>query len=382
MYKKCLCLALIAVLCVGIMPAAWAESPLDSYATGNFGNKQSYAVYTGPGEEYVRANNGKAAYGGGSARIYGMTGNWIMIGYGYGSGNYRIGYISKAALSTMNNVKGTVKEDLAFSYITAWADNYCRLTDDPIINNKMIYTIPEGTEVTVLATMGNAWTYVEVQTLSGPMRGFVWSIHLLDASGSILSYTPTPAPTFRVYTWPTAYVPETPAPTPSPVPSTLNTYYHDAIKGEWLPNYMEYGLEGNWPVYSGPGDYYYRAKNGKALMGGGRCRIYGVENDWILIGYVLSDGNYRFGYISAQALPQNGLRIPYLDLRYAARRLAVDADLTDDILRSMPTVITLPAGSSVLFLGYAEEGGVTWAYVEVLADNVIMRGFVPASALE
>ncbi len=383
MYKKYLCLALIAVLWLGAFPRALAESPLDSYATGNFGNQQTYAVYTGPGEEYFRANSGKAAYGGGSVRIYGITGDWILIGYGFGGGNYRIGYISKAALPAMNGVSGEVKQELNFTSTPAWADNYCRLTDDPVINNNMIYTIPEGTEVTVLAGMGTAWTYVEVQTPSGPMRGFVWSIHLVDASGHILAVTPSPVPTFRVYSWPTPYVPETPAPTATPIPTTFNTYYHDTLKGDWLPAYQEIGLQGDWPVYSGPGEGYYRANSGKALMGGGKCRVYGMEKDWILIGYVLSDGHYRFGYISAQALPQKGFRIPYLDVRFAIRRVAEDTPLTDDILRYYTdSVTTLPAGNDVIYLGMTEENGITWAYVEVLAENTIMRGFIPVSSLE
>lgn len=380
MKKAWLCLALAAVLLIGVIPWAAAESPLDSYATGTFGDKQTFEVYTGPGKEYFRANNGKAAYGGGTARIYGVAGDWIMIGYGLSGGGYRIGYITRDALKTMSNVKGNVNYSLTFYPTAAWADNYCRLTDDPVMNNKMIYTIPQGTAVTVLATMGSAWTYVEVETPSGPMRGFVWSIHLTDASGNILSYTSAPVPTVRTYSEPTPYVTQTPSPTF--FSGSGNVYYHDPVKGDWLPTFQEYSLAGNWPVYSGPGDYYYRANNGKALMGGGTCRIYGEENGWLLIGYSLSNGNYRIGYISAKALPEEGLHIPYLDLKYTTRRLASDADLTDDTLRFQPTVASLKAGSYVLFLGYAQDSDMTWAYVEVLADNMIMRGFIPASALE
>ncbi len=381
MRKTCLCLAIITILLLGLIPCAAAESPLDSYATGSFGNQQSLAVYTGPGEEYFRANNGKAAYGGGSARIYGVAGDWIMIGYGLSNGNYRIGYISGSAMKALNNLKGSINYNLTFQDIPAWADNYCRLTDDPVMNNKMIYTIPEGTQVKVLATMGTAWTYVEVDTPSGPMRGFVWSIHLMNASGQMLTYTPAPTFSSVVYAGPTVYTAPTPQPTALPS-LDANMYYHDTVKGEWLPAYQEFNLKGNWPVYSGPGDYYYRANNGKALMGGGSCRIYGAENGWVLIGYGLSNGNYRIGYISAQALNGTDLRVPYLDLRYTTRRLSADADLTDDTLRFRPTVAALKAGSYVLFLGYAQDAGITWAYVEVLADNSIMRGFIPASALE
>ena len=116
-------------------------------------------------------------------------------------------------------------------------------------------------------------------------------------------------------------------------------------------------------------------------MGGGSCIVFGIENGWVMIGYGLSNGSYRIGYISEAALPQRGLRIPYLDLSYTTRQLTYDANLTDDIIRYMPTIATLPAGTYVLFLGYVYENNTTWAYVEVLADNSIMRGFIPASAL-
>ena len=378
MNKRLICAILAGILLFSAVPCALAATTLDDYATASFG--ASYAVYSGPGEYYYRANNGKASYGGGTARIYGVVGDWVMIGYQLTSGDYRIGYI-KNGLQTMSNVKGTVNYSLTFGSSIAWADSYCRLTDDPVINNKMIYTIPEGTPVTVLATMGTAWTYVEVASASGYMRGFVWSIHLTDEAGERFASTPEPTAS------PRPYVPATPAPvgTPRPVVTpiqyTSNTFYHDAGKGEWLPVYGELQLEGSWPVYSGPGEYYYRANNSKATMGGGYCRIYGVENNWVLIGYGLSNGQFRIGYVSIDALPRMNLSIPYLDLRYTTRQLQTNADLTDDTVRFRPTLVTLPAGTYVLFLGYAYDADTTWAYVEVLAENSIMRGFIPAAAL-
>ena len=372
MKKQWLCLLLVLTLIMGSVPAAFAESPLDSYATGSMGEKQSIPVYSGPGEDYVRANNGKATYGGGAARIYGVTGDWVMIGYGLSSGDYRIGYVARKTLNAMKKLNGTIKE-LVFENSVAYADDYCRLTDDPVINNKMIYTIPEGTAVTVLAAMGKAWTYIEVETPSGLMRGFVWSIHLTGAAGQIYSNTPEPAviaPT------------EAPVTVSVPVYTGSNVFYHDGVKGDWLPAYQELSLDGSWPVYSGPGEYYYRANNGKAMVGGGTCRVYGVENDWVLIGYMLSNGNYRIGYVSIHSLPELGLSIPYLDLRYTTRKLVTAASLTDDPVRLRPTLATLEAGSYVLFLGYLVESGETWAYVEALAGNSIMRGFIPAWTME
>ncbi len=449
---------MMAMVLAALTCCAAAESALDTYATGSFGKKVNLAVYTGPGFEYVRANSGKASYGGGSCRIYGVTGDWVMIGYGLSNGDYRIGYVYRSALNTLTNVKGNINYSLTFQPYTAYADDYCRVTDDPVMNNKMIYTVPQGTAVTVLSTMGSSWTYVEVQTPSGPMRGFVWSKHLYGGNPPAATLRPaplptatgapvydyyfaTPAPTAPAYYYEyitaapvydyqyvtaapvynyqyttAAPVYATPVPRPAATPqpiavqyyvtaapqatatahpyqvntfygtaapqaSVANTYYHDAAS-PWLPASQEVSIDGSWPVYSGPGTYYYRANQNRATMGGGLCQVYGVDGDWVLIGYPLSNGNYRMGFISLQALPQTGLRLPRLNLRNTTRRLAFPANLTDDPVRYRPTVVSLPSGAYVLFLGYTGETNETWAYVEVLAEGSIMRGFVPASSLE
>lgn len=391
MKRAMLCLMATVVLLAGMIVPAGAESVLDTYAKGRF--RSSYAVYSGPGTQYVRANSGKAAYGGGECRIYGVTENgWIMIGYGLSSGGYRIGYISGEALGDMYNVNGYINYYLSFQPYIAYADNYCRVTDDPIINNKMIYTVPEGTAVTVLSTLGSSWTYVEVQTPNGPMRGFVWSIHLTGGNAPAPTYyvitpAPTPRPTARPTARPTPaptyYYPTYPAyPTAAPTSDVPNTYYHQTNRGVWLPTAQSVRMQGSWPVYSGPGTYYYRANNNKATMGGGVCQIYGVEGNWVLIGYGLSNGNYRIGYVSLDALPRMGLRVPYLDFQATTRRLLYAADLIDDPVRTLAPVASLPSGTYMLFLGYIYESGETWAYVEVLAGGSIMRGFVPSWCLQ
>ena len=399
MKNRFICLALVCVLLMSLAPGALAYATLDNYVTGSFG--RNYAVYTGPGEYYYRANNGKASYGGGTARIYGIDGDWVLIGYSLNNSaqDYRIGYIPKDALYINATVKGNVPQ-LNFDYTIAYADDYCRVTDDPVMNQKMFYTIPEGTAVTVLATMGRPWTYIEVQSPNGPIRGFVWSIHLKSSptgsgnsgnsnnrgnANNRYSVQPTATP-YRQYAGsgvgkftprPTAL----PTPAPTQVPVYNNRFFHDTTKGDWLPAYQELKFTGSWPVYSGPGEYYYRANNGKATMGSGYCRLYGVENGWAMIGYGLSDGRYRFGYVSQDALPRNGLSVPYLDLKYTTKQLKMDAKLTDDIAWYRTTLVTLPSGTFVLFLGYVSEANITWAYVEVMANNSIMRGFIPASAL-
>lgn len=399
MKKRLICVALACVLLLSLAPSALAGANLDSYATGSF--SRNYAVYTGPGEYYYRANNGKASYGGGTARIYGIEGDWMLIGYMVNSSDYRIGYIPRDALSVAGKITGSINYNLTFDYTIAYADDYCRVTDDPVMNQKMFYTIPEGTAVRVLATMGRPWTYIEVDSPNGPIRGFVWSIHLKSSapsgntgynSGNSFVISPTATPAYQNNIWmngvtwatpnPTAKPTARPTANPTAVPSYSINFYHDANKGDWLPKYQESKITGSWPVYSGPGEYYYRANNSKATMGGGYCRIYGVENGWVMIGYMLSNGNYRFGYVKQDALPRANLNIPYLDLKYTTRQLKTEAKLTDDIAIKRTTLVTLPAGTYVLFLGYVNEANITWAYVEVMSNNSIMRGFIHASALQ
>ena len=444
MKKRLVCLALAIALLLPLMPSAMAISSLDVYAISSF--DKSYPVYSGPGKHYYRANDGKASYGGGAVRVYGITGDWVMIGYQLSNGNYRIGYVDKDALNHAKYIDGVINGRLEFANIKAKVvTDRCYMTDDPVISVKFFYTVPKGTEVTVLSTMG-LQTYVEVVIGNTYIRGFVDDGNLRFNAGEGLPVTdptiyepyepsvtaaptavpPTKVPptyppvtyppvtyppvtyppvtyppvtyppvtyppvTYAPVTYPpVTYAPVTYAPvtyppvtaeptTPVDVP---NSYYHDTTKGTWLPSYQRVTLSGSWPVYSGPGEYYYRAANGKALMGGGSCILFGIENNWALIGYGLSNGGFRVGYVTLAALPQQGLRIPYLDLTYSTRQLVMQANLTDDIMRTKPTVTTLPMGTYVLFLGYVYESYTTWAYVEVLSNNTIMRGFIPSYAL-
>ena len=405
MKRRILCLCLLLALCFSFVPEARALATLDYYFNANFG--RSYDVFSGPGRHYYRANMGKAMYGGGAARVYGMEGDWIMMGYQTSGGDYRIGYVHKDALNTAKYVDGTI-QPLFFDHYTAYADDYCRITDDPVINNKMICTLPENTPVTVLATMGTSWTYIEANTSQGLMRGFVWSMHLKD-SNAPATPAPTMAPLPTQIPWPTmaplptqipwptrAPVTAAPWPTYAPVitaipwnPPTAQPWVTAApsVKtDEWLPTPKSLYIAGNWPVYSGPGEYYYRANKGKATKGEGTCQVYGIENmgygDWLMIGYSMTAGGYRVGYIRAEALGVGIGQTAPMKLAYHTRRLAYSSALTDDPLHTNSVVAEIPAGTYVLFLGYTYSSNSVWAYVEVLSNNQIMRGFLPVSALE
>ena len=391
MKRRVICFALALAVFFSLLPEARAITSLDSYISANFG--RSYDVFSGPGRQYYRANMGKAMYGGGAARVYGSDGDWIMMGYQLSNGDYRIGYVYKTALSTAVYVNGDI-QPLRFSHYTAYAGSNCTVTDDPVINMKRVASLPENTPLTVLATMDTNWYYVEVNTSQGLMRGFVWSGYVKNSN--------VPAPTAVQWVtaapftpaWPTVtaiplrtsvpiataapWNPPTARPAPTSAPSSLSSV--------WLPVAKNMYLTGNWPVYSGPGEYYYRANSGKATKGEGTCQVYGLENmgygDWLMIGYALSNGGYRIGYVRAEALGANIANAPQLSLAYHTRRLAMDAALTDDPEHTAATVAQIPAGTYVLFLGNMYSSNAVWAYVEALANNQIMRGFVLAGALE
>lgn len=353
MYKRFLVIliALLLVFAVSVQ----ALTSLNQFATCRF--ETYYACYSGPGNYYYRANNGKATYGGGGvARLYGIVDGWLMIGYQLGSGDYRIGYIEPGAINKMYDLKGSYNSNLQFDSVAAVITKDCNVTDDPVINMKPVLALSVGDYVTWLGTMGTDWAYIEVVGSSSLMRGFVRSHCIAVATDC---QPPNPQPQQNV--------------------SAPNTYYHDYNKGEYLPNWQQVRFPSKQAIYSGPGTYYYRANNGKALMGGGVCRLYGVEAGWALIGYELNNGTFRLGYLPEDAVPQLGLQIPYLDLIYSAETILTDTHMTDDVVISDSVIKMLKAGDQVTFLGLIQGRSRTWAFVEVVGQNI--RGFVPASSL-
>jgi len=137
-------------------------------------------------------------------------------------------------------------------------------------------------------------------------------------------------------------------------------------------------VEGMHPVYTGPGTHYFRA-GGNAAVGGGKCRYYGNVGEWALIGYGLSNGQYRIGYVQQSALPAD-VSIRQLQLGYAPVTTTGSVYFTDD-----PIIGTNPDANRLAYYG---EGGVSmhllawfgenWAYVEISNFNGDQpaRGFV------
>ena len=136
MKKRLVCMALALALMLPLIPSAYALTDLSVYATSSF--DKEYDVYSGPGTYYYRAANGAATYGYGGVRIYGVVGDWVMIGYGFGNNKFRIGYVSKDCLNHTKYVNDPINYNLTFTGVTAYTNDNCYITDDPVINNDFI----------------------------------------------------------------------------------------------------------------------------------------------------------------------------------------------------------------------------------------------------
>ena len=143
----------------------------------NFARGHRYAVYTGPGEDYVRANNNKAVVSTNDwIEVFGVENEYVMIQYAITTTQRRIGYIEAAALPVDVSVTA-----LDFSCVPVVITQKTEVTDDPLGEKTPLYTLPVGAEAQWLAVMED-WVYLEWNEGEKPVRGFVpaSSIRLKD----------------------------------------------------------------------------------------------------------------------------------------------------------------------------------------------------------
>ncbi len=132
-----------------------------------FPSNKQYPVYAGPGEQYLRGANGKAAMATNDwVQVFGTEGDWALVQYDITSDQMRIGYITADALPKPATVPGL---HLAYYPATITA---CPLTDDPLTSGKPLCQLPSSS-VTFLAWLGNDWAYIETTLNQVPVRGFV-----------------------------------------------------------------------------------------------------------------------------------------------------------------------------------------------------------------
>ncbi len=135
-----------------------------------FTSNQKHAVYSGPGENYLRGGNGKASVSTNDwIQVFGKENGWIMIQYDITSEHMRIGWIREDALP-----RKTTVSSLNFGNHKAYTTALCTITDDPLFSLATVMNVPANSEVRWLATMGS-WIYVEYETGMEPVRGFIRS---------------------------------------------------------------------------------------------------------------------------------------------------------------------------------------------------------------
>lgn len=164
----------------------------------------------------------------------------------------------------------------------------------------------------------------------------------------------------------TYYMVQEPGPTAAPQPGT---------QVPLLPDYTTFSYSGqDIPVHSGPGDQYYRSGNGRATLGGGRIRIWGEVDNWLMIGYGLSNNLYRIGYVHKGYLPAN-LNVASLQLADIPAVIVTNAPLNDDPIINPIPIFDVPAGTEVRLLAY-DNWRNSWAYIETTYNGEAIRGFV------
>lgn len=130
-----------------------------------------------------------------------------------------------------------------------------------------------------------------------------------------------------------------------------------------------------YKVFSGPGEHYGQAANGKAVVSTNDwIQVFGEENGFVMIQYDISRERMRIGFIDAQALPNN-VDVGELIYEPVVARLKHDAAVTDDPLHSRSAAARLIEGETVMWLATMGE----WAYIE--EPEGLVRGFVEADAL-
>ncbi len=140
----------------------------------NFPQSMNWPVYTGPGEEYIRAGNGIAQFNSRSFKYGGLDGNWMFVRCVTTGKTMRYGYIY------VGGYRQTVQSvpSFNFSYSQAVITRRTGVWDS-LMDNKLgpVCYLEQGTRVTYLCDFtidGMTLAYVEAYWNNHPVRGFVY----------------------------------------------------------------------------------------------------------------------------------------------------------------------------------------------------------------
>lgn len=134
-------------------------------------------------------------------------------------------------------------------------------------------------------------------------------------------------------------------------------------------------------VYTGPGIWYLRGADGKAMVNtNGTVYVYGQDAGWLLVLYRTNKGGARIGYVDGSRL-SGSVYADYLNFSSRTATITRRCAITDDPVGTYTPLATLNAGAQVTFLAWISNSTL-WAYVEAGTAAGMVRGFVPADSLE
>ena len=147
--------------------------------------------------------------------------------------------------------------------------------------------------------------------------------------------------------------------------------------------YISVKANQRWPVYSAPSTSAWRGAGGKAMVSTtGYVYAAGWENGWLLLMYETNNGYVRVGYTRSSDMKQApSANLPYLAFDYSTATVKRQCSLTDDPARCFEAITSLQQGQKVTYLTTFFNRQ-PWAYVETTVNGTVVRGFIPASALD
>ena len=172
--KKMIAMMMALILMMTCALPAFAAGSSLNFTQRKFYGGQTLPVYQGPGVEYQRGSNGWAkALTDEPLYAAGQENGWALVMYGTSGGSVRVGWVDLSQFKY--NINILKLEDLHFEYRSATITQSCVLTDDPVLNDRDLAYMGNGTRVTYLGSFYKyrQWAYVETWVDGHPMRGFV-----------------------------------------------------------------------------------------------------------------------------------------------------------------------------------------------------------------
>ena len=343
--RKRTVLCFTAALLLGLLPLlASAETVLDlsQYSIVHLGDRK--LVYQGPGKDYFR--DGSAGVGAtNDVRVYGTLGDWMMIGYVYSTDNFRVGWVEKPT-SGMEIISKEDVGELSFEYVVRAVNDDCAMTYDPVFVSVRSLDLEKGDKVTLLCRVTKKWVYVEASIKGKPSRGFLYADMLEDV--------PVAADAAPL----------------SPSGAGAKTVMRDMAAKT---------LEGNYAVFSGPGEGYARAQGDPYAGFETKVTVHGTEGGWALISFS-QDGIKHYGYLPQSLLPSMK-NVKEMTIDRAACTALTDTPLRDAPAQAAAFTARVPSGTDLVFLCWSDKQK-DWALVEYVSGGEKARGFVPANCLD